>query len=281
MVKALEIEFNGISEKSLQEICDSQGISAEFFPLAKRDAICPREEGRTFGDGETYYIAEETCWHGYFLFGNIDCGRTSTRRTSISGTPRVRATPRKVSKRTSGCDCSGADFSGTDCDTGNDTLGAILIFIAIIAIIILLIALAPYLFTAAIFILELSLALILGLFDILTFGIFRRKFKRVLVYFPSPPSDSQLNQFIGDVAALGGLPRRYHFKYYTNGWWILRTGAYLFFPSLIAVILVLWLGTENGALFRIPIITFVTSILLVWLGNTLVNRKAKEIATIS
>lgn len=287
-VKTMEIEFNGISEKTLEEICNSQGIKAEFLPLAKRDAICPREEGRTFGDGEAYVIAEESCWHGYYYCGHINCGRTH----SGTSTHRVRSRTGRGAKKTGGSSrsscysssdgdcCSGSSSSSTDCgDSGNDAFAAILIFLAIIAVIIIFIALAPYLFSAAVFILEFGLVVTIGLFDILTFGIFRKKFKRVLVYFHSPPSDAQLNKLIGDAAALGGLPRRYSYDYYTNGWWILRTGAYLFIPSLVAMILVFWLGTENGALFRIPIIAFLTSIVLVWSGNAIIQRKAREIAS--
>lgn len=280
-VKTMEIEFNGISEKTLEEICNSQGIKAEFLPLAKRDAICPREEGRTFGDGEAYVIAEESCWHGYYFCGHINCGRTHSR----SSTYRGRTSTRRGAKKTSGSSsdgdcCSGSSSSSTDCgNSSNDAFAALIIIIAIIGLILVLIALAPYLFSAAVFILEFGLAVTIGLFDILTFGIFRKKFKRVLVYFRSPPSDAQLKQLIGDAAAIGGLPRRYSYDYYTNGWWILRTGAYLFIPSLIAMILVFWSGTENGALFRIPIIAFITSIVLVWSGNAIIQRKTREIAS--
>jgi hypothetical protein len=281
VVSFLEIEFNGISEKNLQEICNIHGVSADFFPLTKRDALCPREQGRTFGDGESYYIAEESCWHGYFLCGNINCGRTSARRATVGGPSRISRGTKKSGRKSSGCDGSGTDCSGTNCDAGNDSLGAIILIFVIIAAIILLIALAPYLFTSIVILIELGLAVVLGLFDIFTFGIFRKKFKRVLVYFSSTPSDDKLNQLIREVASQGGLPRRFDYAYFTNGWWILRTGAYLFIPTLIAMILVLWLQPENGALFRIPIIAFFLSILLVWFGTFLVNNKAKEIASTS
>lgn len=277
----LEIEFNGISEQMLQEICNSHGVSADFFPLAKRDAICPREQGRTFGDGEAYYIAEESCWHGYFLCGNINCGRTSRRSSMVGGPSRISRGTKKSGRRSSACDCGGTDCSGTNCDAGNDSLGAIILIFVVIAAIILLIALAPYLFTGIIIIFELGFAVFLGLFNIITFGIFRNKFKRVLVYFSSTPSDDKLNQLIVDVASQGGLPRRFDSAYFTNGWWILRTGTYLFVPSLIAMILVLWLQPENGALFRIPIIAFLLSIFLVWFGNLLINNKAKGVASTS
>ena len=280
-MKTMEIEFNGISEKTLEEICNSQGIKAEFLPLAKRDAICPREEGRTFGDGEAYVIAEESCWHGYYYCGHINCGRTHSRSSTYRGRTSTRRGTKKSSGFSSDGDCcSGSSGSSTDCgNSSNDAFAALIIIIAIIGLIIVLIALAPYLFGAAVFLTELLLAVTIGLFDILTFGIFRKKFKRVLVYFRSPPSDDQLHKLFGDAAALGGLPRRYSYAYYTNGWWILRTGAYLFIPSLVAMILVIWIGTENGALFRIPIIAFITSIVLVWSGNEIIQRKAREIAS--
>ena len=59
----MEIEFNGINENTLQEICINQGVKAEIFPLASRDTICSREKGRAFGEGDTYYLVEESCWH--------------------------------------------------------------------------------------------------------------------------------------------------------------------------------------------------------------------------
>lgn len=285
----MEIEFNGISEKILEEICNSQGIKAEFLPLAKRDAICPREEGRTFGDGEAYVVAEESCWHGYYYCGHINCGRTHSRTSTYRGRTSTRRGTKKASgssrsscySSSDGDCCSGSSSSSTDCgESSSDAFAALIIIIAIIGLILVLIAVAPYLFTAIAVVFEFGLAVLIGLFDILTFGVFRKKFKRVLVYFHSPPSETQLNKLIGDAAALGGLPRRYSYDYYTNGWWIMRTGAYLSIPSLVAMILAIGLHTQNGALFRIPIIAFITSIILVWLGNTLIQRKTREIASI-
>ncbi|MFX0208240.1 MAG: hypothetical protein ACFFDT_19805, partial [Candidatus Hodarchaeota archaeon] len=122
------------------------------------------------------------------------------------------------------------------------------------------------------------LALLLGIFDLVTFGIFRRKFKRLIVYFPTAPSNSQLDRIFGDAASFGGLPRRFHPKYGTNGFWLLRSGAYLFLPSLVAMLLVLWLQPTNDILFRVPIIAFVFSIVFIWFGNVMINRKAKQVA---
>jgi hypothetical protein len=273
----MEIEFNGITASTLHEICTTQGISAEILPLASRDAICPREEGRTFGDGETYYLVEESCWHGYFFCGNVNCGRASAGTQPRPGRARIQAKPsRKAFDKTSGCDCSGC--SGADCDASSDSSGAFLIFFLIIAIFLLLIFLAPVLGPMVALGIELGLALFLGVFDLLTFGIFRKRFKRVLVYFRTPLSDSQLRQLVRSAASLGGLPRRSLPRFGTNGFWILRTGAYLFIPSLIATILVLILQPTNGLLFRVPIIAFVFSILLVWLGNLMIRRKASEVA---
>ncbi|MFX0174359.1 MAG: hypothetical protein ACFE9L_20980 [Candidatus Hodarchaeota archaeon] len=275
----MEIEFNGISVSTLQEICDSQGISAEIFPLASRDAICPREEGRTFGDGETYYLVEESCWHGYFFCGNVNCGRTSTATRLGTGRARIRTrSSRKPSERTSGCDCSSTDCSGADCDSSSDSSGALIIFFLIIAVFLLLIFLSPIIGPMVALGIELGLTLLLGLFDLLTFGIFRKKFKRVLIYFRTPLSDSQLRQFVANVASMGGLPRHFLPRYDTNGFWILRTGAYLFIPSLIATILVLILQPTNGLLFRVPIGAFIFSIVLVWLGNLMIRRKANVVA---
>ena len=125
---------------------------------------------------------------------------------------------------------------------------------------------------------EFVLAIFFGLFNVLSFGIFRNKFKRVLLHIPDASTETT-HKIIVDAANFGGLPRRYIPKYNSNGFWLLRTGAYLFFPSLVATLLVLYLQPDNGLLFRLPITSFITAIVLIWFGNYLVIRKAKEIAT--
>ena len=130
---------------------------------------------------------------------------------------------------------------------------------------------------------NLTLAIIIGLFDVLTFGVFRRRFKRVLVHFPKTPSETELKQIIADSAAIGGLPRRYipflKQSYYSNGFWLLRTGAYLVLPALLATILVVLLQPESNFIFYAPIVTFAISILFILLGNYLVGRKTRTVAT--
>ncbi len=275
----MEIEFNGITENTLKEICINQGVRAEIFPLASRDTICSREKGRTFGEGETYYLVEESCWHGYYWCGGYQCGRSSSYPSGRKRTT-LRARSRKETSKTG--DCTSLDCSGSgDCDASSDSLGAIIIFFLIIAVVLLLIYLAPIIGPMIALGIELGLALLLGVFDLITFGIFRRKFKRLIVYFPTTPSNTQLDRIIGDVASFGGLPRRYHSEYGTNGFWVLRTGAYLFLPSLVAMLLVLWLQPTNNILFRVPIIAFVFSIVFIWLGNMMINRKTKQVARIS
>jgi hypothetical protein len=273
----MDIEFNGIASNTIQEICNNHRVTAEVYSLSNRDTICPREEGREFGDGETYYLAEESCWHGYYWCGGFRCGRTPSYPSDRDRTTIRTRSGRRESSR--GANCTSADCSGTgDCDTSSDSSGAFIIFFIIIAVVLLLILLAPIIGPVVVLGIELGLALLLGVFDLITFGIFRKKFKRLIVHFPTSPSISQLNQIIGDAASLGGLPRRFNPRYGTNGFWILRTGAYLFIPSLIATILVLWLQPSNNVLFRVPIIAFIFSIVFIWLGNMIINRKAKQVA---
>ena len=187
---------------------------------------------------------------------------------------------RKETSKTSDCSYLDCSESG-DCDASSDSLGAIIIFFLIIAIVLLLIYLAPIIGPMIALGIELGLAILLGLFDLITFGIFRRKFKRLIVYFPTTPSNTQLDRIIGDVASFGGLPRRYQSEYGTNGFWVLRTGAYLFLPSFVAILLVLWLQPTNNILFRVPIIAFIFSIVFIWLGNMMINRKAEQVAQTS
>ncbi len=274
----MEIEFNGITANKLQEICDDRGITSEILPLASRDTICPREDVRTFGDGTSYYLVEESCWHGYYFCGAFNCGRSSrvaSRRTAMI---QPKSSKKPGSGRTSNICESARCFEGGSCDTGSDSSGAFIIFFLIIAIFMLLIFLAPVLGPLVALGIELGLAFMLVIFDLLTFGIFRKKFKRVLIYFPTSPSDEQLKHVIGDAATFGGLPRRFHPEYGTNGFWLLRTGAYLFLPSLVATLLVLWLQPTNGFLFRVPIVSLTFSILFVWFGNYIINRKARFVA---
>ncbi|MHA2329137.1 MAG: hypothetical protein ACXACR_11515 [Candidatus Hodarchaeales archaeon] len=217
----MEIEFNGVSNSKLKEICNTYGIEADVFPLASRDAICPREVGREFGDGETYYLAEESCWHGYYFCGGFNCGRSS-KLPSGSGTT-IRTKPRiKSSEGKTGNVCESARcLEGANCDSSSDSSGAILIFFIIVGVFLLLLFLAPILGPMVALGIELGMAILLGVFDLITFGVFRKKFKRVIAYFPSPPSDTQLNHIIGDVASFGGLPRRFGPQYGTNGFWLL------------------------------------------------------------
>ncbi|MFW9906277.1 MAG: hypothetical protein ACFFFH_18295 [Candidatus Thorarchaeota archaeon] len=272
----MDIEFNGISAKTIEEICHNQGIKAEIYPLSSRDTICSRKEGREFGDGDAYYLAEESCWHGYYWCGGFRCGRTPTFSPGRDRTTTGVRTGRRESR---GADCTTSNCSGSgDCDTSSDSAGAFIIFFLIIAVILLFIYLAPILGPLVVLGIELVLALLLGVFDLITFGIFRKKFKRLIVHFPTSPSTSELNQLIGDVASFGGLPRRFDPRYGTNGFWVLRTGAYIFIPSLVATILVIILQPSNNFLFYIPIVAFLFSIAFIWLGNTIINRKAKQVA---
>ncbi|UCG04526.1 MAG: hypothetical protein JSW11_11190 [Candidatus Heimdallarchaeota archaeon] len=273
----MDIEFNGIASNTIQEICNNHGVTAEIFPLRSRDTICPREEGREFGDEGTYYLAEESCWHGYYWCGGFRCGRTPHYPTDRDRTTIRTRSGRRESSRAA--DCTSSDCSGTgDCDTSSDSSGAFIIFFLIIAVVLLLIFLAPIIGPVVVLGFELVLALTLGIFNLITFGIFRKKFKRVIVHFPSSPPKEQLNRIIGDAASFGGLPRRFDHKHGTNGFWILRTGAYLFIPSLVATILVLWLQPSNNVLFWVPIIAFILSIILILFSNLIINRKAKQVA---
>jgi hypothetical protein len=178
-------------------------------------------------------------------------------------------------------DCGGTDCSGADCSGSNDSAGALIIFFLIVAIFIALIYLSPVLGPVVALGIELGLAVLLGIFDLLTFGLFRKRFRRALVYF-SPdksPSPSQINDLIAEIANQGGLSHRFRPGYGSSGFGMMRIGAYLFLPSLAATILVLWLQPANGFLFRVPITAFIVSILLVWLGNVLVLRRARIVAS--
>lgn len=280
----MEIEFHGVSADTIEKVCQSQGLQGQVFALTSRDVICPKDEGVMLDDGATYYIMEETCWHGFYICGNVRCGNASSRASSTSGSSAVgRLRPRgEISKKRSArdcrhVDCSGGDCSGTDCAGSNDSAGALIIFFVIVAIFIALIALAPILGPVVALGIELGLALFLGVFDLLTFGIFRKRFNRALVYFSpdKPPSDTQINGLVAEIANQGGIPHQFRHGYGSNGFGMIRIGAYLFLPSLIATILVLWLQPANGFLFRVPITAFLVSIILVWLGNVLVLRKAR------
>ena len=279
----MDVEFNGIDGKTLENICSQQNVKADVIQLATRDTVCAKKEVLEFGDGAGSYMAEESCCRGYYYCGHYDCGRSTRAPSTYTGGRGRRGRIKGRSQgRTSG-DCSGTDCStsGSDCDSSSDSAGALVIFFLIIFVFLALIYLAPILGPMVALGIEFILAIFFGLFDILSFGIFRRKFRRVFVHFPQPPSTEVMAQILADVASFGGLPRRYHFKYGSNGFWLLRTGAYLFIPSLVTTLLVLYLQPENDWLFRIPIICFTVSIALVWIGNFMIERKAKTIASSS
>ncbi|WP_455141335.1 hypothetical protein [Candidatus Hodarchaeum mangrovi] len=291
----MEIEFNGISGVELRTICDNNGLSnAEILPLSRRDTICPKEEIQEFGDGESYYLIEESCWRGYYFCGDVQCGRTPTHRPAGTAAShpisqgRVGRKYRGRSSSSPGCDCSGTDCSSTstDCEGSNsDSLGAIAIFLLIIAIIVIIIWLLPFLIPIFIGLANLGLAILFALFDLLSFGIFRKRYKRVLVHFPQEPSRDQLKKVIADSASMGGLPRRnvpyLNKSFYSNGFWLLRTGTYLVIPAMFATILVIIIHPSNNFIFFAPIVSFCVALFLVLFGNFLVGRKAKAVTQLS
>ena len=288
----MELEFNGISAEVISEICAQHRVPADVMRLAARDTVCARQEVQDFGDGSGAAMVDETCCRGYYYCGDINCGR-STRLSSSSysgGRGRGRSSGTRVGRSSSGSSSSGGCrsydtgncSSSSDCDSNSDSVGALVAFFAIIMVFLAIIYLAPYFIPLVALGFELVLALFFGLFELFSFGIFRKKFRRVLVHFPGGhPNDETMTNIIIDAASFGGLTRHYIPKYGSNGFWLLRTGAYLFFPSLATTLLVLYLQPENDILFRLPIICFVVAIIFLWFGNFQVTRKAKEIATSS
>ncbi|MHA2275938.1 MAG: hypothetical protein ACXAC2_09240 [Candidatus Kariarchaeaceae archaeon] len=277
----MEIEFNGISAEALREICSSHNVKADILPLAARDTVCAREEVREFGGGSGTYMAEESCCRGYYYCGHYNCGRTSKAPSTYTGGRGRSRTVRRSSKGSSSNNCSGSGSncgSTGNCDSSSDSSGAIVVFFLIVVLFFAIIYFGPILIPIVAAGIEFVLAIFFGLFNALSFGIFRNKFKRVLVHISDAPTETT-HKIIVDAANFGGLPRRYHPKYNSNGFWLLRTGAYLFIPSLVATFLVLYLQPNNGFLFRLPIMSFITAIVMIWIGNYLVIRKTKEIAT--
>jgi hypothetical protein len=277
----MEVEFNGISADTLREICNQHKIDVEVIPLAARDAVCARPEVQEFGEGAGMYMADESCCRGYYYCGYYNCGRSTRAPSSYKGGRGRGGKVRTTSGSRSTGDCSGTNCNTgtTDCDSSSDSAGALVIFLLIVVLFLAIIYLAPYIMPLVALGIELFLAILFGLFEILSFGIFRKKFRRILVHFPKPPSDDLMRSIIVDSASFGGLPRRFRPQYESNGFWLLRTGAYLFIPSLVTTLLVLYLQPENDILFRLPIFSFVISIILVWLGNFMINRKTKMIAS--
>jgi len=274
----MEIEFNGISADSLREICSSHNVKADVMPLATRDTVCAREEVREFGGGSGTYMAEESCCRGYYYCGHFDCCRSTRAPSTYTGGRGRGGTVRRSSKGRSSNDCSGSSCNTAgDCDSSSDSAGALVIFFLVVILFFAIIYFLPVLIPIVAVGVELVLALFFGLFNIISFGIFRKKFRRILVHFPDIPSTETMHKIIVDAASFGGLPRRYHPKYTSNGFWLLRTGAYLFLPSLVTTLLVLYLQPDNGFLFRLPIVTFIAAIALIWIGNLIIDRKAKRI----
>ncbi|MHA2167955.1 MAG: hypothetical protein ACXAAT_19075 [Candidatus Hodarchaeales archaeon] len=277
----MEVEFNGISADALREICSSHNVKADILPLAARDTVCAREEVREFGGGSGTYMAEESCCRGYYYCGHYNCGRTSKAPSTYTGGRGRSGTVRRSSKGSSSNNCSGSGSncgSTGNCDSSSDSSGAIVVFFLIVILFFAIIYFGPLLIPIVAAGIELVLAIFFGLFNVLSFGIFRNKFKRVLVHIPDASTETT-HEIIVDAANFGGLPRRHNPKYNSNGFWLLRTGAYLFIPSLVATLLVLYLQPDNGLLFRLPITSFITAIVMIWIGNYLVIRKTKEIAT--
>jgi hypothetical protein len=144
----MEIEFNGIDADTLREICSQNNVTAEILQLSARDAICARKEAREFADGSSLYLIDESCCRGYYYCGNYNCGRTTKgSRTVMGGRGPRRSMRSKRTGRSSsdGCNTSGSNCNTSgDCDSSNDSSGAIIIFFLILIVFFLLIYLSPY-----------------------------------------------------------------------------------------------------------------------------------------
>ncbi|MHA1983734.1 MAG: hypothetical protein ACW967_05235 [Candidatus Hodarchaeales archaeon] len=249
----MELDFDGISATKLKEITDNMNLKADIYPSKRHGPVCTRERG--------YYDSpasqsDDSCFCAYYYCYGYNCG--SYRRRSRSG----------CSSRGNN-DCSGSDGGSGE---------AIVILLVIIVLVALIIIFLPEIVAVTVIGIELGLAVIVAIFDLITFGVFRNRFYRTSIHFHSEMNTGQEKDFIRNVVQNGGLPKNYLPEYQTIGFTIFRWGAYLFVPSMIGVLLIVLFNPTNRFIYYTPIIAIVLSVLMIFIGTITIKSRTDAVS---
>jgi hypothetical protein len=266
------INFAGISHNEMANIINSRGNNAKIvFPV--KAPIC-----KDTGTEPVYYEdSYDDCCYCY------DCGPSYNyscyyclRRDRYARSKSGRSS--SSSSSSSSCDCHpSGDCGDGDCDSGGgDALAVLVIFIVVIMLLFFILTYLPEIVILTIGGMELLLAGLLTVFNLVTFGIFRSRFKGTHVDFTDINED-EIRATIREAVIAGGIPLNYRSHWSTMGFTLFRWGAYLFIPSLITIPTFWLLSIQQMRIWAIPIGGFVLSVFLLWLGNLQILRKKRYI----
>lgn len=163
----------------------------------------------------------------------------------------------------------GHPSDGSDCDASDDAGALILTLIVIMFLMMIIIAVAPFVFAAAAFLIDIFIAGAIALFDLLTFGYFRRYLRKTHFHLYTPDPSALENAYL-ELVAKGGLPKAPGF--WTNWYAGVRMGAVLTIGGILMAALILLLG-GGGWLWAIPIGVIALAIFLLGVGTWSIRRR--------
>lgn len=252
--------FYGVSHAEIDEICRSNhGVNCE-----KRDIprYCINSEEKERYQSEKY---GGSMYQSYDLDSGFCCYYVCL--------PDLMCSPRRSKKRrTSSCDGGG---SNCDAGGGDDCGGAgiLIVLFAVVAIIALLIALAPAALALTVVVADLFLAGLIFLFDLLTLGIFHRYLTRTRVFIDA--DEDTMAKIFYDVARFGGLPRVRGF--WSEGFTSVRYGAVGTIVGIVVAIITYLLEPSTRWWYMIPVSIIVISIVLLYTGTYNVKKRRQEV----
>ena len=255
------MEFDGISATKLKEISDRMNLEVDAYPSKRHGPMCTTEKGYYSSSSSGYGTTDDACFCGYYYCYGYNCGSS---RSGGGGGSR--------SKRRGGSN-SNCGSTGDCGDSGGGGGEALLILIVIVMVIALIIIFFPQIVAITFIGIDIVIAVLVAIFDLITFGVFRTRFYRTTVNFNTVMKPDQEKEFVKLAVASGGLPRDYLPEYNTSGFFIFRIGAYLFVPSLIGTILIFLLKPSNRFIYWTPVVSFVLSIALILLGTWTIKMK--------
>lgn len=250
------VEFSGIGREKLRKIIYNRNSSAKIV-YRKDNAVCGGQSKETtyvdsYDDAFCYYLDCGPCYY-------VNCGPSCT----------------YGSRSRSDCSCTGTDDSSSNCDMGDDNAaGGIIAIFAVIALVLLIIIFLPYVIGAAVIVFNLALAGILALFNVITLGAFKDRFRKTHVNLPDTPRE-EFEGFIKEVAYQGGVPTNIP-GLDTMGFNIFKIGAYFLIPSLFLLPILYFGDVRTAEAYFLSGSILLFSLLLLWIGNLqILNAKNK------
>jgi len=256
------LTFHGVKYEEIDRVCQANGISCEKRAIPR---YCANKEQKEKHATERY---SGTMYSAYDLDAEFccyytcipDCTYSRRRRSTCGGT-------------SSGCENCG-DCSDTDSDDCGGAVGVIVLLMVIVAVIAFLILIAPAAVTLAVMGLDLLLAGIVMLFDLLTLGIFHRYLTRTRVFIQTE-DDNLLAKIFYEVAMIGGLPRVKGF--WSEGFISVRYGAIGTITGIVVAVVTFLIDPNSKWWYLIPVTVIAISILLLYTGTYNVRKRREEV----